>query len=84
MKCFALVILALCVSTGLAYKNPYYWADHSVNVHLFEWKWDDIADECERWLGPKGFGGIQVEFFKVIFSWALTVNILNDEINETE
>lgn len=43
-----------------AYKNPYYAAGHSVNVHLFEWKWDDIANECERFLGPKGFGGIQV------------------------
>jgi len=23
-------------------------------VHLFEWKWSDIATECESWLGPKG------------------------------
>lgn len=23
-------------------------------VHLFEWKWLDIADECETFLGPKG------------------------------
>ncbi|KAJ2948964.1 hypothetical protein O0L34_g5903 [Tuta absoluta] len=29
-------------------------------VHLFEWKWDDIANECERFLGPRGFGGIQI------------------------
>ncbi|CAH2234480.1 jg1622 [Pararge aegeria aegeria] len=29
-------------------------------VHLFEWKWRDIADECERFLGPKGFGGVQI------------------------
>ena len=32
----------------------------SVFTHLFEWKWTDIAAECERFLGPKGFGGIQV------------------------
>ncbi|XP_041506814.1 pancreatic alpha-amylase-like isoform X2 [Microtus oregoni] len=29
-------------------------------VHLFEWRWVDIAKECERYLGPKGFGGVQV------------------------
>ncbi|XP_053682119.1 alpha-amylase 2-like [Sabethes cyaneus] len=29
-------------------------------VHLFEWKWDDIADECERFLAPKGYAGVQV------------------------
>src|SRR5689334_5575202 len=26
-------------------------------VQLFEWKWTDIARECEAYLGPKGFGG---------------------------
>ncbi|XP_050739705.1 alpha-amylase-like [Eriocheir sinensis] len=29
-------------------------------VHLFEWKWTDIAAECERFLGPNGFCGVQV------------------------
>ncbi|XP_068620034.1 alpha-amylase 2-like [Battus philenor] len=43
-----------------AYKNPYYAPERSVNVHLFEWKWNDIANECERFLGPKGYGGIQI------------------------
>lgn len=32
----------------------------TVFVHLFEWKWSDIARECETWLGPKGFGAVQV------------------------
>lgn len=31
-----------------------------VFVHLFEWSWDDIAKECEDWLGPKGFDAVQV------------------------
>ncbi|CAH1788535.1 unnamed protein product [Owenia fusiformis] len=31
-----------------------------VIVHLFEWKWTDIAQECERFLGPKGFCGVQI------------------------
>ena len=29
-------------------------------VHLFEWSWEDIAKECEDWLGPKGFAAVQV------------------------
>jgi alpha-amylase len=29
-------------------------------VHLFEWRWADIARECEQWLGPRGFKGVQV------------------------
>uniref|UniRef100_H3BVK0 alpha-amylase n=1 Tax=Tetraodon nigroviridis TaxID=99883 RepID=H3BVK0_TETNG len=28
--------------------------------HLFEWRWSDIAAECERFLGPNGFGGVQI------------------------
>ena len=31
-----------------------------VIIHLFEWKWVDIADECERFLGPAGYCGFQV------------------------
>lgn len=31
-----------------------------VIVHLFEWPWDAIAQECEEFLGPKGFCGVQV------------------------
>ncbi len=32
----------------------------SVFIQLFEWKWKDIAKECEQFLGPKGFGAVQV------------------------
>ena len=31
-----------------------------VIVHLFEWPWASIANECTTVLGPKGFGGVQV------------------------
>jgi len=31
-----------------------------VFVHLFEWRWSDIALECERYLGPHGFTAVQV------------------------
>jgi alpha-amylase len=32
----------------------------AVFVHLFEWRWTDIAEECERFLGPKGYSAVQV------------------------
>ena len=31
-----------------------------VIVHLFEWQWNDIAAECEDYLGPAGYCGVQV------------------------
>ncbi|KAL4715014.1 hypothetical protein ACJJTC_003165 [Scirpophaga incertulas] len=57
-----LSILAVTVFAGIAsaYKNPQYAPGRSVHLHLFEWKWDDIAEECERFLGPNGFGGVQI------------------------
>jgi alpha-amylase len=33
---------------------------HDVIVHLFEWPWASVANECTTQLGPKGFGGVQV------------------------
>ena len=35
-------------------------AAEGVMVHLFQWKFNDIATECETVLGPKGFGGVQI------------------------
>jgi alpha-amylase len=32
----------------------------TVFVQLFEWKWTDVALECENWLGPHGFAAVQV------------------------
>lgn len=31
-----------------------------VFVHLFEWRWTDIALECEQYLGPAGIAAVQV------------------------
>lgn len=41
-------------------KNPHFVPGHDTIVHLFEWKWNDIARECEQFLGPMGYGGVQV------------------------
>jgi alpha-amylase len=35
-------------------------APGAVFVHLFEWRWADVAKECETYLGPAGFAAVQV------------------------
>jgi alpha-amylase len=35
-------------------------APGAVFVHLFEWRWTDVAKECETYLGPTGFAAVQV------------------------
>lgn len=45
-------ILALSLSMS--------WAHAKTVVHLFEWSWNDIAKECEDFLGPQGYSAVQV------------------------
>jgi hypothetical protein len=45
-------------SAGSNAKNPISGQD--TFVHLFEWKWSDVALECEQFLGPKGFTAVQI------------------------
>ncbi|XP_066993781.2 alpha-amylase [Anabrus simplex] len=42
-----------------AQKDPHWQQGRSAIVHLFEWKFDDIAAECERFLAPMGYAGVQ-------------------------
>ncbi|KAK0174983.1 hypothetical protein PV327_008769 [Microctonus hyperodae] len=69
MRLFVIDLVLLCTVTSyivpasqLAYmnKDTNYVPGHDVMVHLLEWKWTDIAEECESFLGLKGYGGIQV------------------------
>lgn len=30
------------------------------SVQMFHWKWTDIAKECTNFLGPQGYGGVQI------------------------
>ncbi len=45
---------------GVAMALPTQQAHAGAFVHLFEWKWSDVAQECENFLGPKGFRAVQV------------------------
>lgn len=42
------------------YRASGHMAAGDVFVHLFEWKWTDVARECETILGPAGFAAVQV------------------------
>nr|XP_054764856.1 alpha-amylase A-like [Lytechinus pictus] len=59
MKLLA-ILLALFVGASAWNHDPGFKDGRNVIVHLFEWPWNDIADECERFLGPYGFGGVQI------------------------
>ncbi|XP_026284159.1 alpha-amylase 2 [Frankliniella occidentalis] len=43
-----------------AQREPNMAPGRNAIVHLFEWKWNDIAAECENFLGPMGYGAVQV------------------------
>jgi alpha-amylase len=42
------------------YRPSGHAAAGDVFVHLFEWRWTDVAAECENVLGPMGFEAVQV------------------------
>lgn len=59
------LVLASTLTVALAYHHHHLHGDRNGIVHLFEWKWDDIANECEQFLGPNGYGGVQVRFHRI-------------------
>jgi alpha-amylase len=59
------LLISVILGVALLRGSSAQWFDphcdgKQVIVHLFEWKWNDIAAECERFLGPMGFCGVQV------------------------
>lgn len=57
---FAKYSVALATSATLSIGLSAQPASADTFVHLFEWQWEDVAQECENWLGPKGFKAVQV------------------------
>jgi len=45
---------------GPTYRPSGHMAAGDVFVHLFEWKWTDVATECVQVLGPAGFTAVQI------------------------
>ena len=52
--------LFLIISVVFAFVRSAQAEPRTVMVHLFEWKWNDIAAECKNFLGPHGFAAVQV------------------------
>jgi len=51
----------LAAGLGLAFSSQAFAASQPTTfVHLFEWRWTDVATECEQFLGPKGYAAVQV------------------------
>lgn len=62
---FILLTLFLIASGTFAsnvydYDDPHLLPGRFLMVHLFEWKWEDIAKECEQYLHEYGYGAVQV------------------------
>lgn len=57
-KC--VLLLTLVASNVFGQHDPHHWPNRTGIVHLFEWRFDDVANECERFLAPNGYGGVQV------------------------
>lgn len=70
--CFACLGLTSCGDGGgggltttrpvldATYRATGHAAAGDVFIHLFEWPWPAVANECETQLGPKGFKAVQV------------------------
>ena len=53
LAAFCLVML---VGTARAASfNP-----RDTSVQMFQWGWNDVATECTQWLGPQGYGAVQI------------------------
>ncbi|KAK4876351.1 hypothetical protein RN001_012773 [Aquatica leii] len=53
-------LLVIFNTFSWAQKDPHWSKNRNSIVHLFEWKWNDIANECETFLQQKGYGGVQI------------------------
>jgi alpha-amylase len=56
----ALVTVGAVRPGDRAEASPATPGSRDVIVHLFQWPWASVANECTGVLGPKGFGGVQV------------------------
>jgi len=59
LKFSPLWIVLIISETNHALYDPH-CNGKTVIVHLFEWRWSSIAEECERFLSNAGYCGVQV------------------------
>lgn len=54
-----LLSLAIPSSNADNFDNPQTWPNRTLMVHLFEWKYSDIAKEC-AFLAKYNYGAVQI------------------------
>ncbi|XP_077978425.1 alpha-amylase 1-like [Glandiceps talaboti] len=60
MMMYRVILLVLVVPCALAQWDTNMADNRQAIVHLFEWKWNDIASECENYLSSAGYGAVQI------------------------
>lgn len=50
-----------------SFDNPGFKEDRTTIVEMFEWTWADVTRECVDFLGPHGYGAVQVRRFSSLF-----------------
>lgn len=83
---FCLIVINYTASSVVAqYKTTHMFEGRSGIVHLFEWTFNDIANECQ-FLGENGYGGVQVSpvhesKIDQSYSWYLRYQPVSYKIN---
>lgn len=72
---FLLFLSVYCNCLVNSQKEPHFVGNRSSIVHLFEWTWIDIAKECEEFLGPQGYGGVQASLCLLFLSLSLALTV---------
>ncbi|CEF68947.1 Alpha amylase family and Glycosyl hydrolase, family 13, catalytic domain and Alpha-amylase, C-terminal all beta domain and Glycosyl hydrolase, family 13, subfamily, catalytic domain and Glycosyl hydrolase, family 13, all-beta domain and Glycoside hydrolase, catalytic domain and Glycoside hydrolase, superfamily domain-containing protein [Strongyloides ratti] len=55
-----LILISYTSSYNFYWYDELFTDDKQIIVHLFEWKWTDIANECETFLSKYGYGAVQI------------------------
>lgn len=65
--CFTIVFFGFVRSDDFQnYKNPPFFENRNVIVHLMDMLYDDIRIECKEFLSKKTYAAVQVLFFLLI------------------
>jgi len=59
-KALALVFVCTMLTTGSSTASAAPSGARDVIVQLFEWNWKSVGRECGAFLGPRGYGAVQV------------------------
>jgi alpha-amylase len=63
MRKVHILFLAVAVAAAAGFEASRFElknGDRAVVVQLFSWRWSDVGAECTAFLGPNGFGAVQV------------------------